>query len=242
VTKGVVLRRLGPPPPLRFFTVAEEATCRPLLDRLLAQDDEPRIPVFELIDARLAEDEIDGWRYEDMPPDGEAWKRSLAHLEDDARTAAARRFWELDREAQKELLEGVRTAGTWHGLPAARIWSLWMRYACAAFYSHPWAWNEIGFGGPAYPRGYKALGLDHLEEWEVREVDARDPVPWAARVERARAAHRRSTETLAHGASAEAAHGASAEATEDRTAHGGAGEAVGEPGTDGAGGQAARGR
>ena len=28
----------------------------------------------------------------------------------------------------------------------------------AAFYSHPWAWNEIGFGGPAYPQGYMRLG------------------------------------------------------------------------------------
>jgi len=33
-----------------------------------------------------------------------------------------------------------------------------MRAILAAFYSHPWAWNEIGFGGPAYPRGYIRLG------------------------------------------------------------------------------------
>jgi hypothetical protein len=69
---------------------------------------------------------------------------------------------------------------------------MWIRYACVAYYSHPSAWNEIGFGGPAYPRGYKNLGLDRREPWEVREVDDRDPVPWAARVEQARdAAERR---------------------------------------------------
>ena len=56
---------------------------------------------------------------------------------------------------------------------------LWMRYACTAFYSHPSAWNEIGFGGPAYPRGYKNIGLGRREPWEVAEVDADDPVPWA---------------------------------------------------------------
>ena len=33
-----------------------------------------------------------------------------------------------------------------------------MRGVLGAFYSHPWAWNEIGFGGPAYPRGYARLG------------------------------------------------------------------------------------
>jgi hypothetical protein len=186
VTTGVVLRRLGPPPPRRFFTVDEEATARRLLDRLLGQDHEPRIPLFELIDARLAEGETDGWRYADMPDDGAAWKRSLAALDDDAATATGRRFHQLSGEAQDELLEAVRTGDDWHGLPAPRVWNLWMRYGCAAFYSHPWAWNEIGFGGPAYPRGYKALGLDHRENWERPEVDAVDPVPWAERIERAR--------------------------------------------------------
>jgi hypothetical protein len=65
----------------------------------------------------------------------------------------------------------------WHGLPAARVWSLWTRYAATAFYAHPWAWNEIGFGGPAYPRGYKNLGLDRRESWEVADVHPdRDPI------------------------------------------------------------------
>ena len=47
------------------------------------------------------------------------------------------------------------------------MWSLWTRYACTAFYSHPWAWNEIGFPGPAYPRGYKNPGVDAREPFEV---------------------------------------------------------------------------
>ena len=147
VTRGVVLRRLGPPPPVRFFTPAEEAVARPLLDRLLAQDDEPRVPVFEHVDARL------------------------------------------DTGRQKRLLEAVRVGDRWHGLPARRVWSLWMRYALAGFYSHPWAWNEIGFGGPAYPRGYKNIDLNGLEPWEAREARPRDPEAWAARIERARRDH-----------------------------------------------------
>ncbi|HEU5003984.1 MAG TPA: gluconate 2-dehydrogenase subunit 3 family protein [Actinomycetota bacterium] len=190
VTAGVVLARLAPPPPLRFFTVDEERVARPLLDRLLAQDgppeDESRIPVLEHIDARLAEGETDGWHHDDLPEDGEAWRRSLAALDEDARAVEGQHFWELKRRAQNRLLENVRTAKTWHELPASRVWNLWMRYACTGFYSHPSAWNEMGFGGPAYPRGYKALGLDRREPWEVREVDAEDPEPWARRVEAAR--------------------------------------------------------
>ena len=44
-----------------------------------------------------------------------------------------------------------------------------MRSILGAFYSHPWAWNEIGFGGPAYPRGYSRLGAGLSETWEGEE-------------------------------------------------------------------------
>ena len=103
--------------------------------------------------------------------------RDLARLRD--RAALDPRGSE--RKDQIALLESVRTTDTWHGLPAPRLWSLWLRYACAAFYSHPWAWNEIGFGGPAYPRGYSRFGDPDLqraerEPWEGAEHFDRDPV------------------------------------------------------------------
>ena len=67
------------------------------------------------------------------------------------------------------------------------MWSLWTRYACTAFYSHPWAWNEIGFPGPAYPRGYLNPGVNARERWEVADTGTEDsdadPVPFADRVE-----------------------------------------------------------
>jgi hypothetical protein len=57
------------------------------------------------------------------------------------------------------------------------VWSLWIRYACTAFYAHPSAWAEIGFPGPAYPRGYKNAGVGKLEPFEVRDArPAEDPV------------------------------------------------------------------
>ena len=67
VTAGVVLARLAPPNDLPFFTAAERAIAQPLLDLLLAQDGEPRIPVLALIDTRLAIGETDGWHYDDLP-------------------------------------------------------------------------------------------------------------------------------------------------------------------------------
>ncbi len=190
VTRSVVLGRLAPSATERFFTDAEAPTVRDLLDRLLAQDSDPRVPVFELVDQRLARRRGDGYRYSDMPEDPEAWRQSVAGLDADAIARHDRPFSALERGRQLQLVEEVRTtAGLWHDLPASRVFSLWMRYACAAFYSHPWAWNEIGFGGPAYPRGYKNLGFDRREPWEGAERDADDPVPWAERVEAALRRH-----------------------------------------------------
>ena len=189
VTAGVVLARLDPGPELCFFDPAEQACAGALFDLLLAQHREPRVPVLVLVDRRLALGQTDGWRYADMPEDGEAWRRTLAALDDDARKVGDRTFHELAPEQQAGVLQQVVDADTWHGLPAGHVWSLWTRYACAAFYSHPWAWNEIGFGGPAYPRGYKALGVDRRERWEVADSTDADPVQWADRVEAARRRH-----------------------------------------------------
>ncbi len=190
VSKAVVTARLGPPAPARFFTAEEEPTVRALLDRLLAQDEDPRVPVFEMIDGRLADRRGDGFRYEDMPDDPEAWRQSIAALDETARSDFGRPFAQLGRTEQRDIIEGVRLCqGSWHRLPASRLFSLWMRYACSAFYAHPWAWNEIGFGGPAYPRGYKHLALGAREPWEVEERDAQDPVPWIERSDAAKQRH-----------------------------------------------------
>lgn len=193
VTAGVVLRRLGPPAPLRFFTETEGAVARALCDRLLDQDPDASgyVDVLADIDSRLALEVTDGWHYADMPHDGEAWRRSLALLDQDAHEHCGHGFAVADAYVQKQLVQGVqdRINDRWHDMPARHVWSLWTRYACTAFYAHPYAWNEIGFGGPAYPRGYKNIGLDRREPWERPERDARDPVPWAARVEAAQKAH-----------------------------------------------------
>jgi hypothetical protein len=151
-----------------------------LVDLLLDQRSDPKVPVLPMIDARLAEASTDGWRYEDLPEDGDAWRESLAALDTDALGREKVGFARCAPATQSELIQAVQDLGhksqPWHDLPAARVWSLWTRYACTAFYSHPWAWNEIGFSGPAYPRGYKNAGVGRREPWEVRDRQDRDPV------------------------------------------------------------------
>ena len=48
-----------------------------------------------------------------------------------------------------------------------------------AYYAHPTAWSEIGWGGPASPRGYVRLDIDERDPWEAAE--AKDDHDAAAR-------------------------------------------------------------
>jgi hypothetical protein len=173
VTAGAVLERLSHPTGLSFFTPGEVAVARPLLDLLLAQHGEPRVPVLDLIDRRLAVGETDGWHYDDLPEDAQAWRETLAALDKAAHDRSGGGFAELAPGEQAALVDEVRRADTWQGFVSGHVWSLWTRYACTAFYSHPWAWNEIGFPGPAYPRGYLNPGLDARERWEVADRGGR---------------------------------------------------------------------
>jgi hypothetical protein len=171
VTADLVTARLNPPSELAFFAAAEAACAGVLLNLLTGQRDDQEISVLHMVDARLAAGETDGWRYSDMPEDGQAWRDTLAYLDEDAAGRCGTTFADAPEDDQLKLIQAVQdlASGNWHGLNAAHVWSLWTRYACTAMYSHPLAWDEIGFSGPAYPRGYKNIGVDKLEPFEVRD-------------------------------------------------------------------------
>lgn len=43
--------------------------------------------------------------------------------------------------------------------------------ATSAYYSHPTIWSEIGYAGPAYPRGYVRSELGLTDPWEAKRND-----------------------------------------------------------------------
>ena len=84
-TRGVVLDRVANVPPIRFFTEQEARTLGAFCDVVTGQDAEPRIPVLEMVDAKLHAGRLDGFRHHDMPPDPETWQQVAANLDDSAR-------------------------------------------------------------------------------------------------------------------------------------------------------------
>lgn len=57
----------------------------------------------------------------------------------------------------------------WQQLSPDRFFGTLLRTVAAIYYSHPAAWSEIGFGGPASPRGYVRLGFDERDPWEAHD-------------------------------------------------------------------------
>jgi hypothetical protein len=175
-TRRVVLARVERVPHRTFFTKDEFATLAAFADVVLHQPDEPRIPALSFVDEKLAAGRGEGYRYDDLPGDGDVWRLVAQALDESAGGSFAgaegeRRFTIVD-----EFASGRVDGGTWRRLNVKRAWSIVMRDLVASFYAHPWAWNEIGFGGPAYPRGYARLGVGLSETWEGSEAFEVDPV------------------------------------------------------------------
>lgn len=177
-TRNVVHARVTQVPPIRFFTPEERPLMQAVCDRLLPQDDRDdthKIPVVNYIDNRLYNRNIDGYRFEDMPPDHEAHRLGLQAIEAIAQHMYHASFIDLGPREQDSVLQTLHDANPpaahdiWQRMSIQHFWLLLMQDVLDAYYSHPYAWDEIGFGGPAYPRGYMRLENGKPEPWEVEE-------------------------------------------------------------------------
>lgn len=176
-TRRVVLDRVHNVPEFRFFDVHERVTLEALCALVVPQEDRPvdqRVPLAPWIDARCAGGHTDGFRLDDMPPNPDAWRLGLQGLDQTSRALFGSDFTALDRGSRGLVLESIRAGdpqgAAWARVPARRWWVfVALRQITAVYYAHPLAWDEIGFGGPAYPRGYFALNHGYPEPWEARE-------------------------------------------------------------------------
>jgi hypothetical protein len=177
-TRTLIEKRVSEQPPIRFFTAEEARTMEAVVDRLLPQEDRTlnrRIPILPGVDERLYQDRIDGYRFAEMPPDRETYKIAVRAFEEMAQTLHGRPFDKLQTREQEEILKSVHDAKPqagqelWKQMSIDRFWTMLVSDVVSVYYAHPWAWDEVGFGGPAYPRGYMRLEEGQPEPWEVDE-------------------------------------------------------------------------
>jgi hypothetical protein len=160
----------------RFFTEEQWQTLCALVECIVPQPSERApVPTAALLDARLYSGRTDGFRRADMPEQEEAWRRGIAALDAEAQAGYGEWFHRLEPGQRLELLRRLQAGELKHaawgdmssrGFFEHRV----LRDVVAAYYSHPTAWSEIGWGGPASPRGYVRMNLNRRDPWEASEA------------------------------------------------------------------------
>lgn len=177
-TRQVVDERLTIDPDRHvFFSDAEWVALQAVCERIIPQPaDRPHpAPIAAMIDQKMAANATDGYRDSRLPPMGEAWRRGLAALDAEAQHEHQKRFCELSAAERDGLLtsaqQGWLTGPAWQGMSSKLFFSKRIvPDVVAAYYAHPAAWNEIGYGGPAAPRGYVRMDFDRRDPWEASEA------------------------------------------------------------------------
>ncbi|MGH8152488.1 MAG: gluconate 2-dehydrogenase subunit 3 family protein, partial [Rhodanobacteraceae bacterium] len=175
-TRQVVDARLATVDAPEFLDEGEWRTLRAICARVAPQPaNRATIPVAALVERKLARDQREGWRDARLPPLREAWRRGLAALEAAAQARAGVAFAELMAVAQDALLRdmqhGELAGSEWDGMPCNVFFKERVLHdVLTAYYSHPSAWSEIGFGGPASPRGYVRMYFNRRDPWEAAEA------------------------------------------------------------------------
>lgn len=175
-TRQVIDARLAIPNQPHFFNADEWQTLLAICDRIVPQPkDRAPVPIAAMVDRKMADNDLDGYRQASMPKMQEAWRRGLAALDTVAQTQHSAPFHAILGTEQDQLLkaaqQGELDGPEWGGMPAHTFFSKRLAHdILSAYYSHPTSWNEIGFGGPASPRGYVRMSFNRRDSWEAVEA------------------------------------------------------------------------
>ena len=176
VTRDALIRRLNETPPRRFFSPKELS----LLDAVVVRV-APPLPglspslIALWIDDRLYRNLGEGFRGEEALPWSERWRYGLAAIDGEARRLFSAPFVELDGGGRDATLHAVQAGNVnpelWRRVDAESFFTdTVLKTVAGLAYAHPSAWNDIGFGGPASPRGYVRLGFGTRDPWEAKEL------------------------------------------------------------------------
>ena len=162
-TREVLEKRMaGPVYPGGLLTVLQEQTLRALLSCVVPQGPGPGVDLAGTVMARLATGRGDGWRYDALPPDAQAYREGLDQL-------AREGFVDLSADEQEKILAGLAAA---KGTPGA-MWFEEVRCdAVTAYVAHPATLARIGYGGIGVGgaktkyKGFVELNPNTREDWE----------------------------------------------------------------------------
>ncbi|TCZ72864.1 gluconate 2-dehydrogenase subunit 3 family protein [Paenibacillus albiflavus] len=173
-TREIVEKRLTRPSAYRNLTLQEAELLRAWCSQLMDDNRAEVINyVIDHIDGKLTPNQGEGQRKPNIPPSRTLIKRGLEEINQLALSLHKRHFYQLEADVQRNLMTDISLARGQEGdermhVQPEEFFRKLLLLTIEAFYSHPEIWSEIGFGGPAYPRGYVRLGIGQLDSWEAK--------------------------------------------------------------------------
>ncbi|MCZ8513044.1 gluconate 2-dehydrogenase subunit 3 family protein [Paenibacillus filicis] len=173
-TQTIVTSRLKPSKSLHFLT-PNEADMVKQISSLFVNDRSPEVLDFVLghIDQTMHQSPGESQRKEGVPQAQELIRAGLQAIEQGVQSQYSSSFADLDRAKQKQYLQHIsesvaKPQEIWNGIPQEALFRKLLNLTVESYCSHPKVWSEIGYAGPAYPRGYVRTQLGQLDPWEAQ--------------------------------------------------------------------------
>lgn len=173
-TQSIVLSRFVRTSELEFLTLQEMEILHGICSRLVDDTREDIVSyMVRHIDKSLHGSPGDGQRKVGVPAAQQLIREGLQWLDEASKRRHVLGFIQLEERQQERLLDDLSRGeavdgGEWDMVLQKQLFKKLLSWATESYYSHPTIWSEIGYGGPAYPRGYVRTQLGQLDPWEAQ--------------------------------------------------------------------------
>ncbi|GED30450.1 gluconate 2-dehydrogenase subunit 3 family protein [Brevibacillus centrosporus] len=173
-TKKIVGSRKTPQVAHQFFTKEEAFLLQTLVGVLV---NEHRLEVLTFVTQHLDDSAAspigESQRKVGVPPKKQLYRLGLAGVDAESHAMYGKGFMGAGPEEQQAVLQAVskgqaKDPQAWAGVVPSDFFKQLLHDTVSAYYSHPLVWSDIGYGGPAYPRGYVRVEKGLTDPWEAK--------------------------------------------------------------------------
>ena len=158
----------------QFFTPSQALLVQTIASLLV---DDHRLEVLTYVtqhlDNTVASPIGEDQRKVGVPPKQELYRLGLSGFDAESQARYQVGFVALKRAEQLAVMEAIASgtvmdAKAWGQLSPVDFFKRLLQDTVGAYYSHPLVWSDIGYGGPAYPRGYVRVEKGLTDPWEAK--------------------------------------------------------------------------
>ncbi|MDW7672949.1 MAG: gluconate 2-dehydrogenase subunit 3 family protein [Bacillota bacterium] len=174
-TKEIVKKRLGPFSKPKFLKEKEVTLLAKISEHLTFDNRDEIIQwIIHHADQKLQTVIGEGEKKPEAPAEKVLVRKGLEAIDKLAETKYGKEFLKIDTKEQFGILAALQLGKAdqlpeWSIIPQKELFNKLAEIAISAYYSHPTVWSEIGYGGPAYPRGYYRIEFGLADPWEAKK-------------------------------------------------------------------------